>query len=53
VALFGQANWWLPQRLGRVLRVSAPVPAVAGSVPAEPAAVAEAEGVAGELTGVR
>jgi putative drug exporter of the RND superfamily len=50
VALFGQANWWLPQRLGRVLRVSAPAPAAA---PAEPVAVAEAESATGELTVVR
>ena len=33
VALFGRANWWLPERLGRVLRVpaSASVPAVAAA----------------------
>ena len=48
LGLFGQANWWLPRRLGRVLRVSAPTVAAA-----EPAAVADAGGVAGELTGVR
>ncbi|HMD94035.1 MAG TPA: MMPL family transporter [Trebonia sp.] len=55
VALFGQANWWLPERLGRVLRVSAPVPAAPAAAPAEPAAaaVAEAGSGTGELTGVR
>jgi putative drug exporter of the RND superfamily len=29
VALFGRANWWLPARLARVLRVREPVPAAA------------------------
>jgi uncharacterized membrane protein YdfJ with MMPL/SSD domain len=28
VALFGRANWWLPERVARVLRVSAPTAAV-------------------------
>jgi len=28
VALFGQANWWLPAWLGRALRVPAPAAAV-------------------------
>jgi putative drug exporter of the RND superfamily len=34
VALFGRANWWLPEWMARVLRVSAPVPAATGQVPA-------------------
>ena len=50
VALFGQANWWMPGWLAKVLRVSAPAPAVA---PTGPAAVAEAGSATGELTGVR
>jgi putative drug exporter of the RND superfamily len=37
VALFGRANWWMPSRLARLLRVQAPV-----AIPAA-AAVAEAE----------
>jgi hypothetical protein len=26
VALFGRANWWLPARLARILRVREPAP---------------------------
>jgi RND superfamily putative drug exporter len=39
VALFGHANWWLPDWLGRVLRVPASQPALPAepTVPAEPA----------------
>jgi RND superfamily putative drug exporter len=29
VALFGRANWWMPARLGRLLRAAAPEPAAA------------------------
>ena len=41
VALFGRANWWMPERLARVLRVRPPAPAAgvrpaAGELP-EPA----------------
>jgi RND superfamily putative drug exporter len=33
VALFGRANWWLPARLARLLRVPASTPAAAGAPP--------------------
>jgi RND superfamily putative drug exporter len=36
IALFGRANWWLPGRLARLLRVP-PSPVPAGLPPAEPA----------------
>jgi putative drug exporter of the RND superfamily len=47
VALFGRANWWLPARMARLLRLPAithpvpagPVPAPADTAPAEPAPV--------------
>ncbi|HEX9032648.1 MAG TPA: MMPL family transporter [Streptosporangiaceae bacterium] len=34
VALFGRANWWLPERFGRLLRVPAAQPYLARRVPA-------------------
>ncbi|HLI42696.1 MAG TPA: MMPL family transporter [Streptosporangiaceae bacterium] len=34
VALFGRANWWLPGRLARLLRVPAAAPATAEAAPA-------------------
>ncbi|MGI9009205.1 MAG: MMPL family transporter [Streptosporangiaceae bacterium] len=45
VALFGRANWWMPARLAKVLRVPAPVP-----VPARPAV---GDTVRPALTGAR
>jgi putative drug exporter of the RND superfamily len=48
VALFGRANWWLPSRLARVLRI--PAPAGAALEPAD-AEAAEAEDLM--VSGVR
>ncbi len=47
VALFGRANWWLPEWLGRALRISTPAVAPALAVPAT-ASLATASALAGE-----
>jgi len=50
VALFGRANWWLPSRLARLLRIPAPAALGAGASAAGPEGAQSGELV---VSGVR